>query len=183
MTTKKNNLIYLTGFMGSGKSTIAPILANTLGYSHADIDQEIECLTSKSVTSIFSDFGEDYFREIERSLLLELSNRDCYVISLGGGTIANATNLKIVKSSGILIYLKTDVEQIQRRLKFKKDRPLIQSANKTLLTDDELRSRITSLIAKREPYYEKADIVITTTKQRVGITVDEIVYRLKNYIK
>ncbi len=183
MTKKNNNLIYLTGFMGSGKSTIGPILANTLGYSHIDIDQQIERLMFKSITNIFSDFGEKYFREIERSLLLELSDRDSHVISLGGGTITNNTNLKIVKSSGILIYLKTDVEQIYHRLKFKKDRPLIQSTNKTLLTDNELRSRIISLLAKREPFYKKADIVITTTKQRVGITIDEIVYHLKNFIK
>lgn len=183
MTTINKNLIYLTGFMGSGKSTIGPILANSLGYSHVDIDREIERLTSKSVTDIFSDLGEDYFREVEHSLLLDLSHHHDHVVSLGGGTIANQTNLGIVKSSGILVYLKTDAEQIYQRLKFKKDRPLIQSANKTSNDEEDLHKRIISLIEKRVPFYEQADIIITTTGQRVGITIDEIVYNLRNFNK
>src|SRR5437773_606281 len=114
---RRKNLIYLTGFMGSGKSTLAPILANTLGYSYRDIDAEIERITGRPITSIFSDQGESFFRDVERRILAEIGSTEkgC-VISLGGGTIANETNLQIIKSSGILIYLKADAEQILRRV-------------------------------------------------------------------
>jgi shikimate kinase len=172
----KKNLIYLTGFMGSGKSTLAPILANTLGYSHRDIDAEIERLTGKRITTIFADQGEEFFRDVERKILLEVSATEhgC-VISLGGGTIANDTNLRIIKSSGILVYLKADAEQIFRRMRFKTDRPLLKSADGTPLSEDEMRTRINLLLVQREPYYQHADVTIMTDARNVGNTIDEIV--------
>lgn len=183
MEAARKHLIYLTGFMGSGKTTIAPILANTLGYSFVDIDREIEAATGKKVSEIFSELGEEYFREVERSLLADLQHREGCVVSLGGGTIANDPNLKAVKDSGILIYLKVDPEQIFQRMKYKTDRPLLRPSAGVELTDQELRSRIENLLVKREPYYCQADFTITTTNQRVGVTVDEIVRRLRRLWK
>ncbi len=179
MNARNNHLIYLTGFMGSGKTTIAPILANTLGYSFIDIDREIEHLTGKKVSEIFSELGEDYFREVERSLLTDVRGREGCVISLGGGTIANDTNLRLIKDSGILIYLRVDPEQIFQRMKYKTDRPLLRTEGNRSLSDEELRGRIHALLLKREPFYTQADVTITTTDQRVGVTVDEIVRHLR----
>ena len=172
---RRKNLIYLTGFMGSGKSTLAPILANTLGYSHRDIDSEIERITGKRITTIFADHGEEFFRNVERKLLLEVSSTEkgC-VISLGGGTLANDANLRIIKSSGILVYLKADAEQIFRRVRFKADRPLLKTKDGKPLSEEELHARITLLLLEREPYYQQADLTIMTDEQNVGITVDEI---------
>ena len=149
MEHNKKNLIYLTGFMGSGKSTIAPILANTLGYNYLDIDLEIEKAAGKTVSEIFLESGEDYFRDIERKLLQEVSRQEGCVVSLGGGTIANEGNLKLVKSSGVLIYLKIEPDQILQRMKFKTDRPLLKSADGRQLSDDELRTRVTLLLDAR----------------------------------
>jgi shikimate kinase len=174
----KKSLIYLTGFMGSGKSTIAPILANTIGYKFLDIDKAIEEETGKRVSEIFSDEGEAYFRGAERRILASASADNHLVVSLGGGTITNPANLSLVKSSGILVFLKTDTEQIFQRVKYKEDRPLLKSADGTRLTDEELLSRVKELLAAREPFYSQADIVIETGGQRVGITVDQIVRRL-----
>ena len=180
---KKHTLIYLTGFMGSGKSTIGPILANTLGYSYLDIDAEIERITKKKVTEIFLAEGEPYFRSIERAILEEHRKSARRVISLGGGTIANEENFAVIKSSGLLVYLKADLEHIFHRLRFKTDRPLLHAPDGSTLGDEELRVRIMAILAAREPYYSHADIVIQTSERRVGLTVDELVRALTPYVE
>lgn len=183
MAAPKKNLIFLTGFMGSGKSTIGPILANSIGYSHLDIDVEIERLTQKRVTEIFLEEGESFFRSIERTVLEKSRTQQRCVISLGGGTIADEINFEIIRSSGLLVYLKADLDHIYHRLKYKTDRPVLKSENGTLLTDDELRTKIRSVLDLREPFYNRADIVIETSERRVGLTVDDIVRRITPYIE
>ena len=169
--------------MGSGKSTIGPILANSIGYSHLDIDREIERLTKKRVTEIFLDEGESYFRAVERGVLEKIIKEQRYVISLGGGTIADEINFDIIRSSGLLVYLKADLEHIYHRLKYKTDRPVLKSENGTMLTDDALRKKIRVVLDLREPFYNRADIVIETSERRVGLTVDDIVHRITPYIE
>src|SRR3970282_713969 len=99
-------IIYLTGFMGSGKSTIGPILANTLGWDFYDLDRVIEKKTGKKIRQIFEQDGENFFRKIETETLKELSVNNKVIISLGGGTIVSDENIGILKNSGKLIYLK-----------------------------------------------------------------------------
>jgi len=180
MEEDRQHLIYLTGFMGSGKSTIAPILANTLGYAHIDIDREIEQVTGKRVKEIFSELGEAYFRDVERAVLRDISARSGCVISLGGGTIINDTNLDIVKSTGILVYLKVQPEQIFKRLQYKTDRPMLRSPHEDTIGNEELERRIQALLHQREPFYAKADLTIRTDERRIGATIDEIVHALKH---
>ena len=181
MERRRKNLIYLTGFMGSGKSTIAPILANTLGYEYVDIDAEIEKATGKKVPEIFSEHGEKYFRDVERTLLQNTSLRHECVVSLGGGTIASEENLTIIKSSGLLIYLKADAEQIFRRMRHKSDRPLLQTPDGDRLNEPELRARIQNLLNAREPFYLQSDLTIQTDESPVGKTVDTIVRRISSF--
>jgi shikimate kinase len=175
MTSTKRHLVYLTGFMGSGKSTIAPILANTLGYAFLDIDKEIETMTGKTVANIFLEDGERHFRTVERELLERTAAKHRCVISLGGGTITHEGNAAFIKSSGLLVYLKADVEHIFRRMRHKTDRPLLRSDDGAQLTDEQLRNRIQNILALREPFYNQADIIIETNSRRVGLTVDDIV--------
>lgn len=181
MEHQRKNLIYLTGFMGSGKTTIAPILANTLGYEYVDLDAAIESQAGKKVSDIFLESGENYFREIEHNLLQATSHRHHCVISLGGGTVANSNNLSIISSSGLLIYLKADAEQIFHRMKHKSDRPLLRTPEGERLTDDDLRKRIQTLLLAREPFYSKADITIPTDEAPVGKTIDLIVKRIHTF--
>jgi len=183
MDVVKKNRIYLTGFMGSGKSTITPILANTLGYKSIDIDKEIENKTQKNIAAIFSEMGEEYFRAIERSILQEISKLDGYVISLGGGTIADPSNFSIIKSTGILIYLKSSPEQIYKRMKNKTDRPLLRINEDADGNDELLRSKIMKLLEMREVFYNQAEIIISTDENNIGKTVDEIVRSLKTFLK
>jgi shikimate kinase len=182
MDKGSRNLIYLTGFMGSGKSTLGPILANTLGLSFVDIDKEIIRVVGKPITGIFLDFGEKYFREIEHSLLQEISTQVQTVISLGGGSVAFERNMKIIQSTGTLVYLRTDEEQLFKRLSRKSDRPLLRSTGGIMPEADNLRQSIRSLIATREKFYMQADITILTSGRPVGITIDEIVTKLKPYL-
>jgi shikimate kinase len=181
MARKNNHLIYLTGFMGSGKSTIGPILANTLGYSFFDIDAEIEKATGKRIPEIFAESGERYFREVERQLLLTVSENKETVVSLGGGTIANDANVALIKSTGILVYLKADIEQIVKRLRNKTNRPVITDDEGRILPEDKLRERVRTIFSNREPYYDQSDIVVLTDDRRVGMTVDEIVRRIMRF--
>lgn len=110
----KKKLVYLTGFMASGKSTIGPILANTIGWNYFDLDRLIEQSSGKSILSIFEEDGEDYFRTLETETLVKVSTLEFYIISLGGGTIASDTNLNIIKSTGLLIYLESSLRRHTR---------------------------------------------------------------------
>ena len=183
ITKERTSLIYLTGFMGSGKSTIGPILANTIGYTYLDIDREIERKTGKQVREIFFDEGEPYFRSIERTILEEHATDERRVISLGGGTIANDANLTLIRNSGLLVYLQADLEDIFQRLKHKTDRPLLHAEDGSILRDNALRQKIIDTLRLREPYYAKADVTIETSTRRVGLTVDEVVRALSPFIQ
>jgi len=179
----RKNIVYLTGFMGSGKSTIGPILANTLGYQYVDIDKEIETKENRSVKDIFSVNGETYFRELEHSFLSEVSKQGFVVCSLGGGTVTRQDNLELIKNNGVLVYLKTNPEHLFHRLRFKTDRPLLKPLPDQQITEQELWKKVNTLLSEREKYYNQADIVVRTDKKKVGITVDEIVKKIHMLIE
>ena len=102
--------------------------------------------------------------------------------SLGGGTIANEINLGIIKSNGLLVYLKADAEQIFQRMKNKSNRPLLRTPEGERLSDEELREKIRNLLSVREPFYLQADITIPTDESPLGKTVDIIVKRIRSLI-
>jgi len=170
----KKSLIFLTGFMGSGKSTIGPILANTLGFDYIDVDHFIEQKTNKRVAEIFSSEGEQAFRILERDALFEITERTNCVISLGGGTIANEENCQLVLQKAILIYLKLSPEEIVQRVQHRNDRPMLKDSQGNQLAPPELKNRVLDLMARREQFYARAHVVITADNMRVGVTVDEI---------
>jgi shikimate kinase len=175
---RKRHLIFLTGFMASGKSTIGPILANTLGYEFADVDKLIEAQVGKSVKEIFRGEGEAFFREVERQIILNVSKLDHHVISLGGGTVVDSKNLRVIKDSGMLVYLYSSPEHLLKRLQHKTDRPVLSDTEGQRLSPEGLRDRVLQLYEVREPMYAQADIKIYTDDKKVGITVDEIVKKL-----
>ncbi len=180
---EKKNIIFLTGFMGSGKSTLGPILANTIGFNFIDLDELIERREGKKINEIFSRNGEKIFREIERATLREVLANKATVISLGGGTVTNSETLQLVKKSGIMIYLKSESDYIYQRLRTKGDRPMLRDESGKLLDGSELMKKIEILLASRAPYYEQADIIIHTDGQRIGITVDALVKKLSPIIE
>jgi shikimate kinase len=179
----RKDIVYLTGFMGSGKSTIGPILANTIGYDFLDIDKKIETTASRTINEIFANDGEGYFRELERKIVQQISNTHSCVVSLGGGTVTKSDNLSAIKTSGVLIYLKADAQEIFQRLKYKADRPLLKGSDSVSLENGDLLRRITSLMEEREAFYMQADIVVSTAGKKIGQTVDEIVRRIHALIE
>ncbi len=170
----KGNVIYLAGFMGAGKSTIGPILANTLGWNFYDLDREIEKIERKKVREIFETMGEDYFRKVEREILLKVSAEQKVIISLGGGTMASEENLDFLKKTGRTFYLKASRESIYRRLKYKRDRPALHMNGGFPETREELMELINKLLNEREKFYLLSDHIILTDNIPVGKTVDTI---------
>ena len=179
----KKSAVFLTGFMGSGKSTIGPILANTIGFNFIDLDAQIEKKEGRKIGEIFKQDGEEKFREIERTMVNEAAGLRCIVVSLGGGTIAHQPTLDFVKRAGVLVYLKSDADQIFKRLRTKGDRPMLRDEEGNLMDHDQLREKINDLISKRSPYYEQADIIIQTDEKKIGNTVDDLVKRLRQYVE
>lgn len=179
----KKSLLYLTGFMSAGKSTIGPILANTLGWQFLDLDRVIEQKVGKIIVNIFQEDGEDYFRKTESVLLNELSQLSNYVIALGGGTIESNENLKVIKNSGLLIYLETSPEAAYKRLRYKRDRPALLFEGDEEPSKQEFLDRINSILKRRIKYYKQADITVSTDYKPVGKTVDYIVSLVKKELK
>ena len=172
-------VIFLTGFMGSGKSTIGPILANTVGWDFYDLDKIIEVKVGLKVSEIFEKFGEEYFRKIEKDTLNELILEENIIISLGGGTIANSENLNSIKKAGKLIYLKTSPGIVYERLRFKRDRPVLTLDGTINLDKNQFVEKISKLMNTRNKYYNQADITIDTDNISIGLTVDKIVKLLR----
>lgn len=177
-TVDRRTRVYLTGFMGSGKSTVGPIVANTIGYDFVDLDRAIEDAEHASVSEIFRLRGEEYFRRREREMILSFSTRPRMVLSLGGGTTTDPEANKIVHATGIVVYLKIRLEDLLARLRHRHDRPLLAGPSGEKLPPDEQRKRIETLYMQRAPIYETADLTVDVDGSRVGLTVDRIVRHL-----
>ena len=152
----KNHIIYIIGFMGSGKTTAGKKLASLLGWSFIDLDKRIEEYAGKTIPEIFSQSGEDYFRIIETQLLRNLKMCTKTVISTGGGTPCYIDNMDYMIETGLTIYLKLTPAELKSRLSQSKGkRPLIKD-----LDQNELTSFIKEKLAVRKKWYERSDITM-----------------------
>ena len=152
--------VFLTGYMGSGKSTIGSMLSNQLSMRFIDLDKEIEEDEKMPVSEIFKEKGEDYFRIKESNMLkMIIQKPDAAVIALGGGCISDPDNLNAIKNNGLLIYLEASALTIVKRIKNEvAERPLIAQYN----SDDALLNFIESHLNSRLKNYQKADFTIDT---------------------
>jgi len=156
--------IYLTGFMGSGKSTLGPRLADRLGYDFVDLDRNIERAAGNTVQAIFADQGEEAFRRLEAERLRAVSRAERVVVALGGGAVSREENLRFVKAQGRLIYLRMTPRRLADRLETRAaSRPMLHEQGHPL-SGAALRKRIAALLAQRESFYEQADIVLDVRK-------------------
>ena len=108
--------IFLIGYRGSGKTTVARLLAPELQFDWVDSDQEIELRTGKSIAAIFSEQGEEVFRELETEVLVELCQREKTVVALGGGCIVRARNRELIATAGPAVWLTAPVHILGDRL-------------------------------------------------------------------
>lgn len=155
MTTK--SLIFMSGFMGAGKSTHGKQLAKELGYHFIDLDSYIETKYNKSIVDVFQEFGEEEFRKLETMTLTDcIENNIKTIIALGGGTPCFSNNLDLLKKSGLLVYLQLDAKTLYTRLeKAKFTRPLLEGKQK-----QELENYIADLLKQREPFYKQAQLIV-----------------------
>ena len=178
MSSRPADRIYITGFMGSGKSTVGPLLAASLGHQFIDLDAAIEANEGKTVPEIFREKGELDFRSLERRELRHLSTRSRIVVATGGGALTDPGSLAIVRGSGVLVYLEVPVDILFARLRGWRGRPMIAAEDGTPLTDDLLRERIRSLLFSREPFYRLADIIVDAGSLSPGDTAGAILASL-----
>ena len=142
--------------MGSGKSTAGKRVAALLRWKFEDIDRMVERMEGMKVPEIFSARGEEYFRNAESAALREVSARTRTVVACGGGTPCSRANLSLMKSTGIVVYLRLPVEILVSRLsRHGNDRPLLSNTD-----PDELVRRISTLLGERSQWYEQADLII-----------------------
>ena len=155
--------IFLIGPMGSGKTTIGKQLAKMFKLRFYDCDQELERLTGASVSLIFDLEGEAGFRVRESQLLEQLTARKGVLVATGGGTVCKEENRRLLRSRGLVVYLKTSIENQIKRLDKDKSRPLLQA-------DDRVQ-RLRDLAEIRNPLYDAtADLVFSTRNSSVYAT-------------
>lgn len=152
--------IFLTGYMGAGKTTLGRALAEEIGIPFIDLDHYIEKRYCKTIAQLFAEKGEDGFRDIERRMLHEVGDFEDVIISTGGGTPCFFDNIEYMNSQGTTVYLDVPVERLFIRLCIARNkRPLIKDKN-----DDELMAFITEQLAKRAPHYRKAQYTFKADK-------------------
>ncbi len=167
-------LIFLLGFMGSGKSTIGRALAKRLQLEFVDLDEFIEAQEGRSISVIFEQNGEEYFRALETSALQHILNADKNaIVSLGGGTPCFNDNMDLLKQYPT-VYLKTSNEELFKRLSRQRDhRPLIAGSS-----DEQLKEIIETRINDREPFYNKASIIFLTDENRGAEELEKVLQPL-----
>lgn len=146
--------IFLTGFMGAGKSTVGKLLAAQLKRPFVDIDERIVQRARRAIAEIFATNGEGYFRDCETAILKELRQQPVAVYATGGGIVEREENRCEMKAIGRIIYLKTSWPILKARLQQSAGRPLVDSASGW--------DNVKELWTKRQPFYEDADIVVDT---------------------
>ena len=178
--SEPKHVVFLAGFMGSGKSTIGPRLARTLDCDFVDIDDLIEEIEGVSISELFKKFGERHFRKIEKRVLCEICrNNKSLVVALGGGTLTHEENRLIVRNGGTLVYLKADPRNIFERVRSKQNRPMLLAPDGSPLGDKELLERIESLLREREKHYMEASVIVSTSELGIERSVEEIVQKLQ----
>ena len=155
--------LFLIGFMGSGKSTIAAELSRMLHRPVLEMDEEIEKLEGKSIPAILSEHGEAYFRQLETDLLKETSALGGFLVSCGGGAAMREENVHEMKKSGIIVLLTALPETILEREADDAHRPRLKGRKDTVY--------MVALIEKRRPAYEAAANYQVVTDQKTSAQI------------
>lgn len=163
------NNIYLIGFMGAGKSTIAKALQRSLGMELVEMDERIVKEQGMPITEIFEKYGEDHFRDIESELVRTIGEEGNTIVSCGGGVVVRPQNTEEMKKSGRIVFLTASPETVYERVKHSKERPILNGHMNV--------EYIAELMEKRRELYESAaDITIATdgkTREQICAEITE----------
>ncbi len=170
MATRPN--LFFIGPTGAGKSTIGKRVAEHFKMDFLDLDQQIEARTGTDVAHIFEIEGEVGFRRREADMLARLSRRDGIVLATGGGAVLAAGNRRLLRSRGVVVYLKTPVELQLKRLSRDKRRPLLRDPNRRRVLEEMAR--------ERNPIYDElADVVVPAESSSVSRSARRVIDLLK----
>jgi shikimate kinase len=161
--------IYITGFMGAGKTTVGRELSVKWNVPVIDTDEYLEQTLKKKITRIFQEEGEGAFREYESKILRSLPTQNV-IITTGGGIVIKEENRKWMKELGKVVYLYCDPVKIAERLKHDTTRPLFNQADVNSFIE---------LFHSRQPFYQEADIIIDTTNRQPADIAEEIEKMIK----
>jgi shikimate kinase len=167
--------IFLIGFMGAGKSTIARALQRELDFPLIEMDERIVEEQGMSINDIFEKYGEERFRDIESELVKTIAAEEPSIVSCGGGVVVRPGNRRKMKESGRIVLLTATPETVYERVKNSDDRPIL---NGNMNVD-----YIAGLMEKRRALYEEAaDITVATDGKTRTDIVQEILDRLEEYV-
>ncbi|MFA5087982.1 MAG: shikimate kinase [Candidatus Omnitrophota bacterium] len=167
---KKN--IVLIGFMGAGKSLASKELARRLKREAVATDALIERKEGRSITDIFKNSGEEYFRKVECEVVEKIAKREGLIIDCGGGAFLKEENILALKETGIVFYLQASPDEIYERIKGQRHRPLLEI--------EDPKGKIIELLEKRKPFYLQADYIVDTNGKTNQAVCDRIVELLSN---
>ena len=168
----RKNHIFLIGFMGSGKSTVAKYLSSAYQMKQIEMDEQIEKNEGRSISSIFEKEGEEYFRTLETELLKSLDPRETFVVSCGGGAAVKEENVREMKEKGRIILLSAQPETVYVRVKNSHNRPLLEGNMNV--------SYIKNLMDKRQKLYERAaDFQVKTDGRTAEDIGEEIIKQIR----
>lgn len=166
--------IVLIGLMGSGKTTLGRMVAQKTGMEFIDTDELIIQRVGKSISQIFEEDGEAFFRDLELEIIEEVSHRENCVISTGGGAVLRPENFDNLKKTGVLFFLSASPMILWERIKDDKSRPLLKGDNAIGI--------LIRVLTARLPLYEQADYKINTEKS-FEEAVDEIIRLYQSHLE
>lgn len=167
--------IFLVGMMGAGKTTVGKLLAQHSGKAFVDSDEEIQRRTGVTIPHIFDVEGESGFRQREANAIQTMVQLDNIVLATGGGAVLSEQNRSALRCNGIVVYLKSSVQDLWQRTRHDRNRPLLRTADPL--------ARLNELYEQRDPLYLLvADIVIPTGKQSVHGLVQRLQRELARFL-
>jgi shikimate kinase len=169
----RHRTIALVGLMGVGKSSVGRRLASALDLPFRDADAEVEAAAGRSISDIFSDLGEDAFREGERRVIARLLDQEPHVLATGGGAFMNEQTRTLIKSKAVSVWLKADLDVLARRVSRKDSRPL--------LTGKDPMAVLQAQADARYPIYSQADVVVETGDAAHHVTVEQVINALSTF--
>lgn len=166
--------VVLIGLMGAGKTAIGRRLASRLGLKFVDADNEIERAAGKSISEIFADHGEPYFRDGERRVIARLLRSGPQVLATGGGAYMDETTRSTISKRGVSVWLKADLDVLMERVSRRDHRPLLKT--------DDPKAVMRSLMDERYPVYSSADVTVMSRDIPHEVMVGEIITLLDKHL-